>query len=124
MRPWLRDWRAGRQWPVLPRLARDRPAAGQGADAAGLIAQALDGAEDEDHLRSQALAALEKVLAIAETLNIAAIRAQFPGLGGNWHYLDTGATAQKPQAVIDACTRAMGQIMPPCTAASMPAAPT
>jgi kynureninase len=71
------------------------------------IAEALD-AEDEDHLRSQALAALEKVLAIAETLNIAAIRAQFPGLGGNWHYLDTGATAQKPQAVIDACTRAMG----------------
>ena len=35
-------------------------------------------------------------------------RADFPGLAGGWHYLDTAATAQKPQAVIDACTRAMG----------------
>ncbi|MFV0644144.1 MAG: cysteine desulfurase [Sphingomonadaceae bacterium] len=26
-----------------------------------------------------------------------------------WHYLDTAATAQKPQIVIDACSRAMGQ---------------
>ncbi|MBC2664588.1 cysteine desulfurase [Novosphingobium flavum] len=40
------------------------------------------------------------------------LRADFPGLvtpGGEvWHYLDTGATAQKPQAVIDATVRAMG----------------
>ena len=40
------------------------------------------------------------------------IRDQFPGLllpdGRPWHYLDTGATAQKPQAVIDATVRAMG----------------
>jgi cysteine desulfurase / selenocysteine lyase len=35
-------------------------------------------------------------------------RADFPGLGNNWHYLDTAATAQKPQAVIDATVRAMG----------------
>lgn len=39
-------------------------------------------------------------------------RADFPGLktadGADWHYLDTGATAQKPQAVIDAVTRALG----------------
>ena len=39
-------------------------------------------------------------------------RADFPGLcdknGGNWHYLDTAATAQKPQAVIDAIARAYG----------------
>jgi cysteine desulfurase / selenocysteine lyase len=34
-------------------------------------------------------------------------RADFPGVNG-WHYLDTAATAQKPQAVIDAMTRAMG----------------
>ena len=33
--------------------------------------------------------------------------ADFPGIA-NWHYLDTAATAQKPQAVIDASTRAMG----------------
>jgi len=40
------------------------------------------------------------------------VRADFPGLvtrdGQPWHYLDTGATAQKPQAVIDATVRAMG----------------
>lgn len=39
-------------------------------------------------------------------------RDDFPGLmtasGQAWHYLDTGATAQKPQAVIDAVTRALG----------------
>jgi cysteine desulfurase / selenocysteine lyase len=34
-------------------------------------------------------------------------RADFPGING-WHYLDTAATAQKPHAVIDAMTRAMG----------------
>ena len=40
-------------------------------------------------------------------------KAEFPGLigldGRAWHYLDTGATAQKPQAVIDAVTRALGE---------------
>ena len=40
-------------------------------------------------------------------------REDFPGLvdadGAPWHYLDTGATAQKPQAVIDAVSRALGQ---------------
>ena len=45
-------------------------------------------------------------------LDLTAIRADFPGLrtrdGQVWHYLDSGATAQKPQAVIDACARAMG----------------
>ncbi len=34
-------------------------------------------------------------------------RDDFPGLAG-WHYLDTAATAQKPQAVIDAMARALG----------------
>ena len=34
------------------------------------------------------------------------VRSQFPGLGEGWHYLDTAATAQKPQAVIDAITKA------------------
>jgi cysteine desulfurase/selenocysteine lyase len=33
------------------------------------------------------------------------VRDQFPALGG-WHYLDSAATAQKPQAVIDAITQA------------------
>ena len=35
-------------------------------------------------------------------------KADFPGLAGGWHYLDTAATAQKPQAVLDAMTRALG----------------
>ena len=33
------------------------------------------------------------------------VRAQFPAIE-NWHYLDSAATAQKPQAVIDAITKA------------------
>jgi len=40
------------------------------------------------------------------------LRGDFPGLvtadGAPWHYLDTAATAQKPQVVIDATLRAMG----------------
>ncbi len=39
-------------------------------------------------------------------------KAEFPGLVGTdgqpWHYLDTAATAQKPQVVIDAMSRALG----------------
>ena len=45
-------------------------------------------------------------------VDFAALRADFPGLvtadGRPWHYLDSGASAQKPQAVIDATVRAMG----------------
>jgi len=40
------------------------------------------------------------------------LKADFPGLrnadGSAWHYLDSAATAQKPQAVIDAVTKAIG----------------
>ncbi len=40
------------------------------------------------------------------------LKADFPGLvtstGKPWHYLDSAATAQKPQAVIDAVSRAIG----------------
>ncbi|MDZ7895871.1 MAG: cysteine desulfurase [Sphingobium sp.] len=35
------------------------------------------------------------------------LRHEFPGVG-DWHYLDSAATAQKPQAVIDAIARAYG----------------
>jgi cysteine desulfurase/selenocysteine lyase len=42
------------------------------------------------------------------TRSIAEIRADFPGLR-DWHYLDSGATAQKPQVVIDAMVKAMGE---------------
>lgn len=41
------------------------------------------------------------------------LRSDFPGLvtseGKPWHYLDTAATAQKPRAVIDAMSRALGR---------------
>jgi len=52
-------------------------------------------------------------VSVAATLPPAAdVRADFPGMvtgdGAPWHYLDTAATAQKPQAVIDAMTRALG----------------
>jgi len=40
------------------------------------------------------------------------LKADFPGLrnadGSPWHYLDSAATAQKPQVVIDAVSRAIG----------------
>ena len=36
------------------------------------------------------------------------VRGQFPAIE-NWHYLDSAATAQKPQAVIDAITQAYAQ---------------
>src|SRR3546814_14741295 len=38
-----------------------------------------------------------------------AVREQFPGLTPGWHYRDSAATAQKPQAVIDATVAAMGR---------------
>ncbi|MDE1468081.1 aminotransferase class V-fold PLP-dependent enzyme [Aurantiacibacter sp. D1-12] len=48
---------------------------------------------------------------MTETLTFSR-KADFPGLvtadGAQWHYLDSAATAQKPQAVIDAMTRAIG----------------
>ena len=37
-----------------------------------------------------------------------AVSDQFPAIPPGWHYLDSAATAQKPQAVIDAITRAYG----------------
>lgn len=43
------------------------------------------------------------------TLAPSTLKVDFPGLAGNWHYLDTAATAQKPQAVIDATVNAMGR---------------
>ena len=45
------------------------------------------------------------------------VRDQFPALPADWHYLDAAATAQKPQAVIDAITNGYARaITPPCIA--------
>ncbi|GGE18453.1 cysteine desulfurase [Polymorphobacter glacialis] len=46
---------------------------------------------------------------VTVALPVAASRKDdFPGLAGNWAYLDTAATAQKPQVVIDAIAKAYG----------------
>jgi cysteine desulfurase/selenocysteine lyase len=53
----------------------------------------------------------ERELSSLRTKGIGSKR-DFPGLanpdGSSWHYLDTAATAQKPQVVIDAVARALG----------------
>jgi cysteine desulfurase/selenocysteine lyase len=52
------------------------------------------------------------IAAAAPSRVVASPRADFPGLvnadGSAWHYLDSAATAQKPQAVIDAVSKAIG----------------
>jgi cysteine desulfurase / selenocysteine lyase len=46
---------------------------------------------------------------ISTSLDANGIRSEFPGLADGWHYLDSAATAQKPQVVIDAVSRALGE---------------
>ena len=46
---------------------------------------------------------------VSTSLDTNGLKDQFPGLTPGWHYLDTAATAQKPQAVIDATVAAMGR---------------
>ncbi|MAF29160.1 MAG: cysteine desulfurase [Croceicoccus sp.] len=47
------------------------------------------------------------------TTELLSRKADFPGMvtadGAPWHYLDTAATSQKPQAVVDAMSRALGR---------------
>jgi cysteine desulfurase/selenocysteine lyase len=43
-----------------------------------------------------------------DAATLASRKADFPGLAGDWAYLDTAATAQKPQVVIDAIARCYG----------------
>ena len=49
-----------------------------------------------------------RLYGVSTTLDTNGVRGQFPGLANNWHYLDTAATAQKPQVVLDAMMRAGG----------------
>lgn len=51
----------------------------------------------------------QSVSASPDTNGEVPLKEQFPGLEGGWHYLDTAATAQKPQAVIDAIADALGR---------------
>jgi len=82
------------------------PGTGRGASEAGGGGSPSSGAVDLTPAPS-ALRAATSPLAERN------LKADFPGLTGidganNWHYLDTAATAQKPQAVIDTTVRAMG----------------
>src|SRR5439155_18901719 len=57
-------------------------------------------------LRGRARGAEEgRVNAPARIHSALDVRSQFPAIAG-WHYLDSAATAQKPEAVIDAITKA------------------
>ncbi|MBU6164540.1 MAG: cysteine desulfurase [Alphaproteobacteria bacterium] len=47
-------------------------------------------------------------MTVATALPLLDRKGDFPGLAGDWAYLDTAATAQKPQAVIDAIARCYG----------------
>ena len=60
---------------------------------------------EDGGLRPQSGALPTEIPAYAGTHDF---KADFPGLAGGWHYLDTAATAQKPQVVIDAVVRALG----------------
>jgi len=47
-------------------------------------------------------------VSVTTALALLDLKGDFPGLAGDWAYLDTAATSQKPQAVIDAIARVYG----------------
>ncbi len=47
-------------------------------------------------------------MSVTTTAALLDLKGDFPGLAGDWAYLDSAATAQKPQVVIDAITRLYG----------------
>lgn len=47
-------------------------------------------------------------MTVATAPGLLDLKGDFPGLAGDWAYLDTAATSQKPQAVIDAIARCYG----------------
>ena len=47
-------------------------------------------------------------MSVTTALALLDLKGDFPGLAGDWAYLDTAATSQKPQAVIDAIARVYG----------------
>ncbi len=81
--------------PILPELASGRGTAREAGSGVGAT------------LRQSPAATATSPRKLGEDL-----RRDFPGLvsadGKPWHYLDSAATAQKPQAVIDAVARAIG----------------
>ena len=67
---------------------------------------------DPDTVRAEPVEAPERpqpVLRQAQDeRSLVSHRSDFPGIPADWHYLDSAATAQKPQAVLDAIARAYG----------------
>ncbi|MBA2466563.1 MAG: aminotransferase class V-fold PLP-dependent enzyme, partial [Sphingomonas sp.] len=74
--------------------AKFLPGTGRGTSAAGGGGLAQGSAPPSSALR-----------AATSPFQGGSVRDQFPAIA-NWHYLDSAATAQKPQAVIDAITSA------------------
>ncbi len=67
---------------------------------------------DTDAVRAEPVEAPERTQAVLrqaqDERSLVSRRSYFPGIGPDWHYLDSAATAQKPQAVLDAIARAYG----------------
>ena len=67
---------------------------------------------DPDTVRAEPVEAPERPQAVLrqaqDERSFVSHRSDFPGIPGDWHYLDSAATAQKPQAVLDAIARAYG----------------
>lgn len=67
---------------------------------------------DTDAVRAEPVEAPERTQAVLrqaqDERSLVPRRSDFPGIGPDWHYLDSAATAQKPQAVLDAIARAYG----------------
>ena len=67
---------------------------------------------DPNTVRAEPVEAPERSQAVLrqaqDERSLVSHRADFPGIPADWHYLDSAATAQKPQAVLDAIARAYG----------------
>src|SRR5688572_9733551 len=107
MRAWRERRRARRRADVLRDEPRARSGIGASAAARRLRRRAVGcaGRGQRDRARRQRRAAEDRMNAPARIQSRLDVRGQFPAIA-DWHYLDSAATAQKPQAVIDAITEA------------------
>jgi hypothetical protein len=83
------------------------PASARALLLEGFVMGLWDSAKDGDAIREAFARSLRRVVMNAPTrINSRSTCATSSRRSRNWHYLDSAATAQKPQAVIDAITRA------------------
>src|SRR3982751_5743577 len=109
MRAWCNRRRAGRDAALLCSKPWPRPGKRAGACPRrfrhGPVGRCkASGRDRRSRSRSIAEGRVNAPSRINSALNV---RDQFPAISG-WHYLDSAATAQKPQAVIDAITQGYG----------------